>query len=94
MSKVIIYIGDDGEVCTIHPNEEYVAKFSIEELAEKDVPHNKKYKIVDVSEIPSDQQFRNAWQIAESELTDGVGASHNYFVDDVRHPKHPDYVAP
>ena len=34
---------------------------------------DQKYKIVDESEISSDRTFRNAWEIDESELTDGVG---------------------
>jgi hypothetical protein len=33
-----------------------------------------KYKIVEDSIIPSDRSFRNAWEVEESELTDGVGA--------------------
>ena len=47
---------------------------AMEELAQKDVPTGQKYKIVEDSFIPSDWTFRDAWEIAESELTDGVGA--------------------
>lgn len=46
---------------------------TIEELAKKDVPTGKKYKIVDVSEISSDRSFRDAWEVDEALLTDGVG---------------------
>ena len=46
---------------------------TVEQIAKKDVPTGKKYKIVDVSEVSSDRTFRNAWEINESELTDGVG---------------------
>ena len=46
---------------------------TIEELAQKDVPTGLKYKIVEDSDIPSDRTFRNAWEVADSELTDGVG---------------------
>jgi hypothetical protein len=46
---------------------------SIEDIAKKDVPTGLKYKIVDISDIPSDRTFRNAWTIDEAELTDGVG---------------------
>ena len=38
---------------------------TIEELAAKDVPSGSQYKIVDVSEIPSDRTFRNAWEYSE-----------------------------
>ena len=47
---------------------------SLEELAQKDVPTGLKYKIVDDSDIPTDQTFRDAWEVDEAELTDGVGA--------------------
>mgnify|MGYP003680252542 CR=1 FL=1 len=47
---------------------------TMEELAQKDVPTGLKYKIVEDLDIPSDRSFRNAWEVAESELTDGVGA--------------------
>jgi hypothetical protein len=35
---------------------------TIEEIAAKDVPAGKPFKIVDVSDIPSDRTFRNAWE--------------------------------
>ena len=46
---------------------------TMEELAKKDVPTGLKYKIVEDSVIPTDRSFRNAWEIDEAELTDGVG---------------------
>ena len=33
-----------------------------------------RYKIIDADDLPTDRYFRNAWDIDESELTDGVGA--------------------
>tara|TARA_R110002126_G_scaffold73906_8_gene184452 strand:+ start:422 stop:634 length:213 start_codon:yes stop_codon:yes gene_type:complete len=54
------------------PSSEY--KGTIDEYAKKIVPTGLKYKIVEDSDIPSDRTFRNAWEIADSELTDGVGA--------------------
>ena len=47
---------------------------TMEELAQKDVPTGLKYKIVEDSDIPTDQTFRDAWEVDEAELTDGVGA--------------------
>jgi hypothetical protein len=38
---------------------------TIEEIAAKDVPEGKPYKIVDVADIPSDRTFRNAWEYSE-----------------------------
>jgi len=70
-TKRIIYTQDNGTVAILVPakNEER----SLDEIAKKDVPTGKKYKIVDISEVSSDRTFRNAWEINESELTDGVG---------------------
>jgi len=63
MNQRIIYPNDDGGVSVIVPAVE--CGLSIEEIAAKDVPAGKPYKIVDVSEIPSDRTFRNAWEYAE-----------------------------
>ena len=70
--KRIIYKASDETVRIIVPANN--VDMTVEEIAEKDVPTGLKYKIVDVSEIPSDRTFRNAWDINESELTDGTGA--------------------
>jgi hypothetical protein len=66
----IIYKKGDG-VAIIAPSPKWSG--TMEELAKKDVPTGKKYKIVDTSTIPSDRTFRNAWEVEESLLTDGVG---------------------
>ena len=34
----------------------------VPEVAAKDVPAGKPYKIVDVADIPTDRTFRNAWE--------------------------------
>ena len=61
--KRIIYPTDEGGVAVIVPAIE--CGLTIEEIAAKDVPAGKPYKIVDVSEIPSDRTFRNAWEYTE-----------------------------
>jgi hypothetical protein len=71
--KRIIYKNPDNTVNIIVPTPEALQFMTIEQIAKKDVPTGLKYKIVDVSEIPSDREFRNAWTIDEAELTDGVG---------------------
>lgn len=63
MSKRIIYENSNGGVSVIIPSQEYLESHAIEELAQKDVPTGTNYKIVDVSEIPSDRLFRDAWVI-------------------------------
>jgi hypothetical protein len=69
--KRIIYQNDDNSISILTPAPE--CPLTVEEIAVKDVPTGKKYKIVDVNEIPTDRTFRNAWEIDEAELTDGVG---------------------
>ena len=64
MNQRIIYPTDDGGVAVIVPAPEYLAEHTIEELAAKDVPAGKPYKIVDVADIPTDRTFRNAWEYA------------------------------
>ena len=60
MNQRIIYPTDEG-VAVIVPAE---CGLTIEEIAAKDVPAGKPYKIVDVSDIPSDRTFRGAWEYA------------------------------
>jgi hypothetical protein len=70
MDKRIIYKNDDGTISIIIPAN---CGLTVEQIAQKDVPTGKSYKIVDISEVPSDREFRNAWTIDDAELTDGVG---------------------
>jgi hypothetical protein len=70
MDKRIIYKNSDGTISIIIPTD---CGLTVEQIARKDVPTGLNYKIVDVSEIPSDREFRNAWTIDDAELTDGVG---------------------
>ncbi len=62
MTQRIIYPTDAGGVAIIVPTQEYLVDHTIEELAAKDVPAGKSYKIVDVEDIPTDRTFRNAWE--------------------------------
>ena len=63
MNQRIIYPNDNGGVSIIIPTVE--CGLTIEEIAAKDVPEGKPYKIVDVENIPSDRTFRNAWEYQE-----------------------------
>jgi len=58
----IIYPNDDGGVSIIVPAPEALETMTIEEIAANNVPAGKPFKIVDVSDIPSDRTFRNAWE--------------------------------
>ena len=59
MEKRIIYPNDAGGVAIIIPAPD--CGLTIEEIAAKDVPAGKPHKIIDVSEIPQDRTFRDAW---------------------------------
>jgi hypothetical protein len=63
MNQRIIYPNDDGGVSIIIPAPE--CGLTIEEIAAKDVPEGKPYKIVDVADIPTDRTFRDAWEYQE-----------------------------
>ena len=60
MDQRIIYPTDNGGVAVIIPAPE--CGLSIEEIAAKNVPAGKPFKIVDVSDIPNDRTFRAAWE--------------------------------
>jgi ribosomal protein S12 len=57
--KRIIYKNPDNTVSIIVPSPNALQIMSIEDIARKDVPTGLKYKIVDVSEVPSNREFRN-----------------------------------
>jgi hypothetical protein len=59
MNQRIIYPTDDGGVAIIIPAD---CGLTIEEIAAKDVPSGKPFKIVDVADIPTDRTFRDAWE--------------------------------
>lgn len=65
MNKRIIYPNDDGGVSILIPAPEYLAEHTIDELAAKDVPEGKPFKIIDIEDIPTDRTFRDAWEYQE-----------------------------
>lgn len=54
----ILYPTSEGGVCVITPSGE----LPIADVAEKDVPANTPYLIVEDDVVPSDRSFRNAWE--------------------------------
>ena len=71
MNQRIIYKTDAGGVAIMTPAD---CGLTIQEIAAKDVPTGKPYKIVDAADIPTDRQWRDEWTVDEADLTDGVGA--------------------
>jgi hypothetical protein len=62
MTKRIVYPTDEGGVAVIIPAAE--CGLTIEEIAAKDVPAGKPFKIIDTTDVPSDRTFRAAWEYA------------------------------
>jgi hypothetical protein len=58
MNYCIVYPAIDGSVSIIFPTGE----LSIEEIAAKDVPTGMPYTIMNVTDIPEDRTFRDAWE--------------------------------
>lgn len=66
----IIYPQENGIACIIIPIED--SNLTIQEIARKDVPAGIPYKIVNVTTIPTDRTFRNAWECV-IDVPDGYG---------------------
>lgn len=60
MNQRIIYPTDNGGVAVIIPAPE--CGLTIEEIAAKDVPAGKPFKIIDTADVPTDRTFRDAWE--------------------------------
>ena len=60
MNQRIIYSNDEGGVSILIPAD--ACGLTIEEIAAKDVPTGKPYKIIDAADVPTDRTFRNAWE--------------------------------
>ena len=65
MNQRIIYPTDEGGVAVVIPAPEALETMTIEEIAAKDVPAGKPFKIIDTADVPSDRTFRNAWEYSE-----------------------------
>lgn len=78
--KKIIFKNKDNSIGIITPTDEALSFATVLQVAEKDVPYNLPYWIVDASTIPKDRTFRSAWEIDESfGEPDGFGGESNEF---------------
>jgi hypothetical protein len=78
MSQVVIYLQDDGVPAVLFPSPECLESHSIMEIAIKDIPAGKPFKIFNIEDLPLDTP-QEAWEIDEAELTDGIGGISNEF---------------
>ena len=79
----IIFRNQDNSIGIITPTEEALSFATIEQIAEKDVPYNLPYWIVDDSLIPTDRTFREAWTVDGLSEPNGFGGDSNEFDDDL-----------
>jgi hypothetical protein len=80
MTQVIIFKQDNGVPAVISPTQEALAKYGIQAIAQKDVPHGKPYAIVDAASLPQNVP-QEAWVIDDAALKDGFGAVINTFAE-------------
>ena len=78
MNQVIIYNQNNGIPAVMTPTPECLQTYSIYEIAVKDVPAGKPFKIVDASDLPQDAP-QEAWVVDDADLTDGIGGESNEF---------------
>ena len=65
------------DYCAVYDGGECVAilrpvpscHLTLEQIVKKDLPKGTRYKIIPVSEIPTDRTFRNAWDFVDDEET-------------------------
>ena len=82
--KKIIFKNEDDSIGIITPTDEALSFATVIQVAEKDVPHNLPYWIVDDSTIPTDRTFRSVWEIDESlGEPNGFGGESNEFDDEL-----------
>jgi hypothetical protein len=80
MTQAIIYRQDNGVPAIVVPTPECLETHTILEIAIKDVPSGKKFKIVDALEFSGVEDIpQEAWEVSEADLTDGVGGESNEF---------------
>ena len=75
MKNIIIYNSphDEENCAKLRVVHSVIVGDDLIKEADKTVPFTVPYKVIDSSEIPADRTFRNAWEVDDSEITDGVG---------------------
>lgn len=80
MNKIILYprLENGKQVGVVVKRESLSNKiskqFTLEQIAQKDVPKGLRYKFADESWVPEDRTFRDAWDFDFDADSDGVGA--------------------
>jgi hypothetical protein len=79
MAQVVIFKQDNGVPAVLIPAPECLESHTIMEIAVKDVPAGKPFKIVDEEDLPGYEYPQESWSVDEADLTDGVGGESNEF---------------
>lgn len=65
-NKIIVFPQENGIVAIVNPSRSSIeGGLTMEEIAATSVPVGVPYKIIDISEIPADRVFRDAWEYVE-----------------------------
>ena len=76
----VIYENIDKSIAVLTPSEEALSFATIQQIAEKDVPHNLPYWIVSVDTIQTDRTNRDVWKLDGTEgEPHGFGGESNEF---------------
>jgi hypothetical protein len=76
----VIYENIDKSIAILTPTQEALSFATIQQIAEKDVPHKLPYWIVSVDIIPTDRTNRESWQLDGTQgEPDGFGGESNEF---------------
>jgi hypothetical protein len=84
MDKVIIYNEDNNRLSIISPTN--FSNLTIEQIASKDVPNGKTYKIINKSELSNlDTTLRNAWSLnSNNEIEINLTLAKDFWKDKIR----------
>lgn len=79
----IIYIKKDNSIAVLIPTIQALSFATIDQIAEKDVPKDLPYWIVEDSEIPTDRTDRDLWTFETDLEPNGFGGENNTFDDEL-----------
>ena len=78
----IIFKNKDNSIGIITPTQEVLASVGLLAIAEKDVPQDLPYWLVNDTDIPADRTDRDRWVIEDMPEPDGFGGESNEFSDE------------
>lgn len=78
----IIYQNKDLTVAILIPAQEVLDVVGLQAIAEKDVPQDLPYWLVNDTDIPSDRTERDRWILEDMPEPDGFGGVSNEFTDE------------